>query len=224
VRVEPLRDTAGIIVGTLGLGVDVTARERAAAALRDSEARFRAIFEHAAIGIGLSDLDRRPLMVNPALARFTGYDGVKEMHRPIPQTTHPDDLVQDRALYAVQFTRQVDRQGYVRFRRWRVYGERGLAGAPIAVWVYDGALRLAYQTVQLAAYAVALHRDGRRIREVKSPRLAATRFRSPQLALFELGPDEWLLYLRLPEYALRHGGIARGPVQLPLLLDAPGAG
>jgi len=62
------------------------------------------------------------------------------------------------------------------------------------------------------------------IREVQSPRLAETRFRSPQLALFELGPDEWLLYLRLPEYAPRHGGIARGPVQLPLLLDAPGAG
>lgn len=26
-------------------------------------------------------------------------------------------------------------------------------------------------------------------------------FRSPQLPLFELGPDDWLLYLRLPEYA-----------------------
>jgi len=136
---------------------------------------------------------------------------------------YPEDVLH-RVRYAVPFTRQVDRQGDVRFRRWRVYGERGLAGAPISVWVYDGALRLAYQTVQLAAYAVALHRDGRRIREVQSPRLAATRFRSPQLALFALGPDEWLRYLRLPEYAPRQGGIARGPVQLPLLLDAPGAG
>ncbi len=53
----------------------------------------------------------------------------------------------------------------------------------------------------LARYGVLHERDGKHIRAVSNPRLANTRFRSPQLALFELGPDDWLLYMRLPPYA-----------------------
>jgi hypothetical protein len=33
--------------------------------------------------------------------------------------------------------------------------------------------------------------------------MAETVFRSPQLTLFDLGPDEWLLYWKAPSYARR---------------------
>lgn len=41
------------------------------------------------------------------------------------------------------------------------------------------------------------------IREVKNPRLIETGYQSPQLTLWTLGPDEWLLFLKLPDYAAR---------------------
>lgn len=48
------------------------------------------------------------------------------------------DLVLSRALYATQFTRQIDRHGFVKFKHWRFYGERGVAGEDVSVWVYEG--------------------------------------------------------------------------------------
>lgn len=60
-----------VILSTL---VDITPLKRAEAALRDSEARFRTIFDHApvAIGIGVVE-DGRLLEVNPAWLKLLGY-------------------------------------------------------------------------------------------------------------------------------------------------------
>lgn len=56
---------------------------------------------------------------------------------------------------------------------------------------------------------------------MSNPRLVETPFRSPQLALFDLGPDEWLLYWRAPDYApARRKRRVEGLVQ-PLLFDFP---
>jgi len=71
------------------------------------------------------------------------------------------------------------------------------------VWVYEGTLKLEYQAVTLSKYRVDLQDDRKHIKNVGNPRLAETVFRSPQLTLFDLGPDEWLLYWKAPSYALR---------------------
>src|SRR6266699_3140296 len=48
------------------------------------------------------------------------------------------DLVLSRALYATQFTRQIDKHGYVRFKHWKFFGENGLpAGEEVSVWIYE---------------------------------------------------------------------------------------
>jgi len=52
-------------------------------------------------------------------------------------------------LYATQFTRHLDRHGYVRFRSWRFFGEDGLAGEEVSVWVYEDTLKIDYQTTAL---------------------------------------------------------------------------
>ena len=59
--------------------------------------------------------------------------------------------------------------------------------------------------------------DNRHIKEVKNPRVIETGYRSPQLTLWTLGPDEWLLFLKLPDYAARKKPQKKPDViQLPL--------
>jgi hypothetical protein len=56
------------------------------------------------------------------------------------------------------------------------------------------------------------------IKEVKNPRVIETGYRSPQLTLWTLGPEEWLLFLKLPDYAARKKPKgAPDVIQLPLL-------
>jgi PAS domain S-box-containing protein len=53
--------------------LDIDAQRRTEQQLRQSEARFRAMFDHAAVGMALLTLDRRILQINQAAARITGY-------------------------------------------------------------------------------------------------------------------------------------------------------
>jgi len=71
----------------------------------------------------------------------------------------------------------------------------------------------------LAHYKVAYERDHKALKTITEPRLLETQFKSPQLALWELGPDDWHLVIRLPEYAPRRRQTAAA-VQLPLLPEA----
>jgi len=131
-------------------------------------------------------------------------------------TMYPEEVL-NRILFATRYTRSLDKHGYLRFHHWKLYGERGLAGSPVAVWVYDGSLKVEYQAVLLSQYTVELQEDRKHLRQVSNPRLMDTPFRSPQWTLFDLGPDDWLLYLHLPEYAARRRiRKVKGLVQLEL--------
>jgi hypothetical protein len=68
----------------------------------------------------------------------------------------------------------------------------------------------------LAHYKVAYERDQRGLKAVTDPRLLETQFRSPQLLLWEFGPEDWHVVLRLAEYAPRRRSVAPA-AQLPLL-------
>jgi putative transposase len=120
-----------------------------------------------------------------------------------------------RRLFTARFRRRLDRQGYVRFRYWRLYGERGLAGDEGAVWLYGENLTVHFAEEPLAQYKVAYASDGKRLRQVTEPRLFETQFQSPQMFLWEQGLRDWHLVLRLPAYAPRRrlGSLA---VQPPL--------
>lgn len=116
--------------------------------------------------------------------------------------TYPEEVL-SRVLYATQFTRHLDKRGYVSFRNWRFYGENGLAGAEVSVWVYEGTLKVEYQATALSLYSLRLAPDQQQIIEVKNARRLETHFRSPQLDLWQLSGTEWLLALRRPELVTR---------------------
>ncbi|OKK22988.1 diguanylate phosphodiesterase [Streptomyces sp. CB00455] len=69
----------------------LTARIDAQQALHASEARFRAVFEGAAVGIGIADLDGNILEVNDTLLQmFGGLEG-HVRSRKVSEWGHPDD-------------------------------------------------------------------------------------------------------------------------------------
>ncbi|WP_329415765.1 EAL domain-containing protein [Streptomyces sp. NBC_00704] len=70
-----------------------------AQALHASEARFRAVFEGAAIGIGIADLDGNVLQINGALLRMFGGSEQTLRGRRVQDLTHPEDAPQTWKLY-----------------------------------------------------------------------------------------------------------------------------
>jgi transposase len=109
-------------------------------------------------------------------------------------------------LFRLRATRVLTAGGSVRFRHWRLYGERGLAGERAGVWVDGETLTLEYATDTLAQYRVGLEADGRRLREVAEPRFFATRYASPQPFLAGMTEVEWHPAQRLAPYRPRRPG------------------
>ena len=74
-------------------------RKGAEEAFRESEARFQAVFENAAIGIALVDVHGHPVESNPALQKMLGYDKLELADMAFTEYTHPDDAQADWDLY-----------------------------------------------------------------------------------------------------------------------------
>ena len=75
----------------------VTLRERIRAeeGLRESEARYRATFDNAAVGIAHVGLDGRWLRFNDATCAITGYPREELLTKTFADITHPDDVDAD---------------------------------------------------------------------------------------------------------------------------------
>ena len=75
------------------------ARDSAETARRESEARFRAMFTGAAVGIGITDTRGLLLEVNSAMATMLGYRP-EELHgRSLTEFMHPDDPTELRRYF-----------------------------------------------------------------------------------------------------------------------------
>ncbi len=81
-----------------GIAILADRSRQVEAALLQSEAELRAVFDHAAIGIVLISPEGRFLRVNRALCRILGYEADEFSALTIAALTHPEDLSRDLAL------------------------------------------------------------------------------------------------------------------------------
>ncbi len=134
-------ETVAALTGTAMANIRLLSERRASEdALRESEARFRAVFDDAGIGIALGDTEGRVLEVNPALQRMMGYPAHELRTLEPGVITHPDDREPDRALYAEVLAgrrdqyalekRYLHREGHVVWARLTTSLIRGAAGEP----------------------------------------------------------------------------------------------
>jgi diguanylate cyclase (GGDEF)-like protein/PAS domain S-box-containing protein len=71
---------------------DVTEKLRAEAAERETETRFRTLFQQAQAGMAFTTLDGHITTVNPAFCELVGYSEAELRTLSVPDITHPDDI------------------------------------------------------------------------------------------------------------------------------------
>jgi PAS domain S-box-containing protein len=90
---------AGSVGDIAALALDAADLQEAQAALRDSEARYRAAFEEAAVGLAEVAPDGHFLQVNRRLCEMLGYSAAELLRADFMQLTHPNDVAGDLKPY-----------------------------------------------------------------------------------------------------------------------------
>jgi PAS domain S-box-containing protein len=122
---------------------DDQARQQADLAARQSEENFRRVFQEAAIGIAISDLQPRLLEANAAYCRMLGYTEAELRGLDFASITHPDDrernrqvldeLIAGRRAAVVHEKRYLAKDGRVVWGRVSLSIQHGADGRPVRI-------------------------------------------------------------------------------------------
>ena len=100
-------DASGNASRVIGAMQDLTEKKKSEAALRESEERFRRVFEEGPLGLALIGKDYRFEKANSALCRMVDYDEVELLQLSFVDITHPDDVRADVDLAEQLFKREI---------------------------------------------------------------------------------------------------------------------
>jgi PAS domain S-box-containing protein len=98
-----------------GIFRDITDRKKAEHALKESEERFRTLFEQSAVGIAKVAPDGAFKQVNRRLCEITGYSEQELLELTFTKITHPDDLYLDHKYIEKVLNNEID-QFYIEKR------------------------------------------------------------------------------------------------------------
>jgi PAS domain S-box-containing protein len=91
-----------------GIARDITERKKAIMAIRESEAKFKGIFEHANIGIATASLKGPLTNVNPEFEKLLGYSRDELLKMSFRNFTHPDDIEREVELVTKMIKGEID--------------------------------------------------------------------------------------------------------------------
>ena len=91
-RADLTRDAAGRPVRMMGCHIDISARKQAEKKLRESETRFRLMFEKSAVGMALTTVDSIFLQANAAFCTLLGRTEEEVIGHCSAEFTHPEDV------------------------------------------------------------------------------------------------------------------------------------
>jgi len=103
-QAEPTKDSPGTFEQ---LQREIIKRRLAIAALQESEERFRAIFEQAAVGIAQTTPSGQPLRYNQRFCEIVGYTESELLEQAFPNITHPDVREAEAALINQLLTSEI---------------------------------------------------------------------------------------------------------------------
>ncbi len=87
----PLLDAAGEVYAVAGVSTDITELMAVRAGLLESERRFRELFDHSPVAIGLSDEQGLWVQANAAFGRLLGVEPTELVGHSALDYAHPDD-------------------------------------------------------------------------------------------------------------------------------------
>ena len=88
----PLKNEDGQLIGSVHVARDITDRKKIERALTESEAKFRAAFIQASVGMSMLSTEGAYINVNDALCKMLGYSREELIGRSPIDITHPDDV------------------------------------------------------------------------------------------------------------------------------------
>lgn len=156
---------------------EIAERSQVENALRDSESRFRAIFEMAGVGVALSTLEGKLLETNPAFRQMMGYTAAELKHLSVLDVTHPADVKDEvQAVRAALSTQppsnfQAEKR-YIHRNGQSIWGRLTLSfitdnqGQPrYGLAVVENITEQKRSEAQLKAYAAELERSNRELQD-----------------------------------------------------------